>query len=332
MNTAVDAYPLETGQLQQPQLASFCKAAGDPLRLEILKVLADNAYGVMELCQLFEVKQSGMSHHLKVLASAGLVSTRREGNSIFYRRTLGTDNPELQALHKTLLNAVDATAVKPPLAKRLLRLQRDRSEQSLAFFEQNFERFKANQDLIAGYEQYGSTVVELLDNIQQKDHTRALEVGPGEGELLRDLSQRFAKVIALDNAEPVLSLARNFASAENLNNIEFVLGDLLDTSLTIEPVHCITLNMVLHHIPTPALAFNNLSRLLLPGGTLLVTDLCRHDQSWARENCGDIWLGFDTNDLTAWAHNAGLIEGSSLFLALRNGFQIQLRQYQRPPS
>src|SRR5690554_654237 len=70
------------------QLSQMNKAAGEPLRLGILQLLRQGAFGVLELCQIFEVKQSGMSHHLKVLAQAGLVSTQREGNSIFYRRPL----------------------------------------------------------------------------------------------------------------------------------------------------------------------------------------------------------------------------------------------------
>ena len=70
------------------QLAAFLKAAADDLRLQILRLLAQDSYGVMELAQVFEVKQSGMSHHLKLLAQAQLVATRREGNSIFYRRAL----------------------------------------------------------------------------------------------------------------------------------------------------------------------------------------------------------------------------------------------------
>lgn len=328
MNAAIDAVTLETTPFQYPELASFCKAAGDQLRLEILKVLADNAYGVLELCQLFDAKQSGMSHHLKVLASEGLVSTRREGNSIFYRRAIGSDNPSLAPLHKALLATLDNLELRPELTARTASLQQERSRQSRAFFEQNTERFKANQDLIAGYEQYGASVVEFLDSIIiAGDTSAALEVGPGEGELLPELAQRFGQVTALDNSGQVLALAQQAAQQQKLEGVKFILGDILQPNPDIAPVNCITLNMVLHHIPTPALAFYNMSQLLLPDGSLLVTDLCRHDQNWARENCGDIWLGFEPGDLTTWAKAAGLGEGASLFLALRNGFQIQLRQF-----
>ena len=67
---------------------ALLKASADGLRLHILQVLQHDSYGVLELCNLFAIKQSAMSHHLKVLAQAGLVTTRREGNAIFYRRAL----------------------------------------------------------------------------------------------------------------------------------------------------------------------------------------------------------------------------------------------------
>ena len=71
---------------QSDTLAALCKASGDELRLNVLRVLASDSFGVLELAQIFDIGQSGMSHHLKVLAQAELVATRREGNAIFYRR------------------------------------------------------------------------------------------------------------------------------------------------------------------------------------------------------------------------------------------------------
>ena len=64
------------------------KACADPLRVQILKALNSDTFGVLELTQIFDTKQSGMSHHLKVLSQSGLVEAQREGNAIFYRRPL----------------------------------------------------------------------------------------------------------------------------------------------------------------------------------------------------------------------------------------------------
>ncbi|MCR3851041.1 metalloregulator ArsR/SmtB family transcription factor, partial [Pseudomonas aeruginosa] len=87
-------------------LAALCKAAGDSLRLNVLRALANDSFGVLELAQIFAIGQSGMSHHLKVLAQAGLVATRREGNAIFYRRSLPL--AELAVVHDIAGNQRDS--------------------------------------------------------------------------------------------------------------------------------------------------------------------------------------------------------------------------------
>ena len=68
-------------------LAAACKACADPLRLTVLRVLQNDSLAVSELCELLGIRQPALSHHLKVLARAGLVTSRREGTSIFYRRS-----------------------------------------------------------------------------------------------------------------------------------------------------------------------------------------------------------------------------------------------------
>lgn len=55
---------------QREALAALCKASGDALRLNVLRALANDSFGVLELAQIFDIGQSGMSHHLKVLAQA----------------------------------------------------------------------------------------------------------------------------------------------------------------------------------------------------------------------------------------------------------------------
>ena len=89
-------------------LAATFKAAGDPMRLEILRIMERDSFGVLELCKIFAVQQPSMSHHLKVLAKAGLVATRREGNSIFYFRG-GSGNRFVQKSLNQFFDLVDQT-------------------------------------------------------------------------------------------------------------------------------------------------------------------------------------------------------------------------------
>ncbi|AZD18528.1 ArsR family transcriptional regulator [Pseudomonas chlororaphis] len=310
------------------ELAALCKAGGDPLRLNVLRALANDSFGVLELAQIFAIGQSGMSHHLKVLAQADLVATRREGNAIFYRRALPHTELLGGRLHAALLDEVDNLTLPGEVQSRIGLVHRQRAAASQDFFSRVAEKFRAQQDLIAGLPQYRESVLALLDKLNFTDTATAIEVGPGDGSFLPELARRFARVTALDNSPAMLELARQVCERETLANVSLQLADALNgASLTAD---CVVLNMVLHHFAAPADALKRLAGLLQPGGSLLVTELCSHNQSWAREACGDLWLGFDQDDLARWATAAGLVPGESLYVGLRNGFQIQVRHFQRP--
>ncbi|UHQ53635.1 MULTISPECIES: metalloregulator ArsR/SmtB family transcription factor [Microbulbifer] len=302
-----------------PQLAATLKAAGDPLRLEILRLLSQDSYSVLELCRIFTLRQPALSHHLKVLAQAGLVSKRREGNNLFYRRS--GDGEALRGLFASL----DRLPLSPERAAAVATIARERAEASRRFFADYGNRFREQQELIAGYEVYGPQVAQLL-----KPGTRALEVGPGEGEFLAELSPRFDNVTALDLSETMLTRARQFADDRNLANIDFVCGDTREAAARPQSADSIVVNMVLHHTPEPAQIFQDLQQALKSGGQLLVAELQDHRQDWAREACGDLWLGFAPEQLQAWAEDAGLQDGRSVYSALRNGFQIQIREFLKP--
>jgi ArsR family transcriptional regulator len=307
-------------------IGDLCKAAGDPLRIQILKVLQQNAYGVLELCQIFDIRQSAMSHHLKILSKSGLVATKREGTTIFYRRNPLNSDIDLQALQKTLFYSIDEAALDPTVAEQLSAINKLRAEASVDFFNRNVSRFEENQDLIASWSDYGDSVESFLDSsIGATD--RVLEIGPGYGQFLGKLSATFKQVMALDSSEQMLVECRQRANQQGLKNIQFIHGDTESIQQRNLRVDAISLNMVLHHNPTPASIISHCASLLRPGGVLLITDLCAHDQDWVTESCGDLWLGFDPADITGWANAAGLREGDSLFLTQRNGFRIQLRQF-----
>ena len=310
------------------ELASLCKAGGDPLRLNILRALANDSFGVLELAQIFATGQSGMSHHLKVLAQADLVATRREGNAIFYRRALPQTGLMGGKLHAALLEEVDNLVLPGDVQMRIAQVHGQRAAASQDFFSRVADKFRAQQDLIAGLAQYRESVLALLDKLDFSDSATAIEVGPGDGGFLPELARRFSQVTALDNSPAMLELARQVCAREALGNVSLQLADALNgVSLAAD---CVVLNMVLHHFAAPADALRHLAGLVQPGGSLLVTELCSHNQSWAREACGDLWLGFEQDDLARWATAAGLVPGESLYVGLRNGFQIQVRHFQRP--
>ena len=305
-------------------LAALMKAAGDDLRLGVLQVLARDSYGVLELAHAFGVKQSGISHHLKVLANAGLVSTRREGNSIFYRRAhIATTDP-LATAKSAIFQQLDNIPLSLDLEKALATIWQERTQTSHQFFLENADKFRAQQDLIASFDVYAKQVAEVLSLSPIQAHCRALEVGPGEGEFLPVLAENFDWVVALDNSPRMLASAKK--RAKSIDNISFTLGDTCNLKEE-QAFDCAIINMVLHHTPSPAQVIADVSQALAPSGVLIVTELCSHQQEWAREACGDIWLGFEADDLKSWATATGLTQGHSTYFALRNGFQIQIQQF-----
>lgn len=70
------------------ELASVFKALGDPVRLRLLSLIAAHDGGEACVCDLtgaFELSGPTISHHLKVLRTAGLVTSERRGTWIYYR-------------------------------------------------------------------------------------------------------------------------------------------------------------------------------------------------------------------------------------------------------
>ena len=324
--------PAPVAVVDAQSLPNLLKAAGDGFRLEILRVLAQDSFGVLELCRVFEAKQSGMSHHLKVLTNAGLLSTRREGNSIFYRRAYLVPDSPLASLQQALFNRIDQMPITDAVQTQLRQLEQERSLASQHFFAENAHKFREQQDLIASYPVYAEHMIQLLNNTPLRNWTLALEVGPGEGEFLPVLAQKFSQVVALDSSAEMLSKSKSFSQKQNLRSMEFIHGDTHVLAVKKVLADCIVVNMVLHHTPSPADIFQDLSKALAPGGALLICDLCRHEQAWAREACGDLWQGFEPHDFSRWATAANLNEGQSVYFALRNGFQIQLRQFFKPAN
>lgn len=66
-------------------LASVAQALGNGRRAEIVDLLAQGERSVDEIAAEISQSVANTSQHLQVLARAGLVRTRREGNRVFYR-------------------------------------------------------------------------------------------------------------------------------------------------------------------------------------------------------------------------------------------------------
>jgi DNA-binding transcriptional ArsR family regulator len=93
MTTAVDADNVSsdesviTTEVQRQRYAAISRALADAKRLCVLEILSSGERSVSDLSREARCQVPNMSQHLAVLRSAGLVETRRDGNTVYYRLT-----------------------------------------------------------------------------------------------------------------------------------------------------------------------------------------------------------------------------------------------------
>ncbi len=67
--------------------AAMFKALGDPVRLRLFSLVASHQGGEACVCDISDVgvSQPTISHHLKKLREAGLLTSQRRGTWVYYR-------------------------------------------------------------------------------------------------------------------------------------------------------------------------------------------------------------------------------------------------------
>ncbi|GIF23597.1 ArsR family transcriptional regulator [Actinoplanes tereljensis] len=90
-NTAACCAPLAQSRMPKEAAGSLSqafKALGDPIRLQLMSMIASAEGGEICVCDLtpaFEISGTTISHHLKVLKESGLVTAERRASWVYYR-------------------------------------------------------------------------------------------------------------------------------------------------------------------------------------------------------------------------------------------------------
>ena len=98
---------------QSHELSRVFKAMGDPVRLRLLSLIASHEGGEACVCDLtgvFDLTGPTISHHLRVLREAGLITGERRGTWVYYRV-----RPELLGRLSDVLVPGDARAAGLPV-------------------------------------------------------------------------------------------------------------------------------------------------------------------------------------------------------------------------
>ena len=136
-------------------------------------------------------------------------------------------------------------------------------------------------------------------------------------------------------------LAGDFAEANlrlllDLRAVELRQGDMYALPLTDRSADSIILHQVLHYAQQPGAAISEASRVLRPGGRLLVIDFAQHEREELREQDAHLRLGFADDAMRGWFQSAGLeldrtdrLEGGELTVILWRGRKAGNEQYKR---
>jgi ubiquinone/menaquinone biosynthesis C-methylase UbiE len=132
-----------------------------------------------------------------------------------------------------------------------------------------------------------------------------VDVGTGTGFMAEGALAAGAHVIGVDSSERMLVQARSHLSQPTF---ETRVGDVESLPIRDEEGDVVLANMVLHHAPDPRRAIHEMTRVLKPGGRLVITDADTHEHEWLRTEQHDRWLGFERSDIARWFRDAGLVD------------------------
>jgi ArsR family transcriptional regulator len=109
------------GAMTEQQFQRVAKALADARRFAIYeRIAATPELACQRMSECFPVSQATVSHHLKELAGAGLVESRREGQYVFYRalpETLDAYLAELRRRIPATPGPAERMAARKPVAR-----------------------------------------------------------------------------------------------------------------------------------------------------------------------------------------------------------------------
>ena len=278
---------------------------GEPFRLKLLALAAEDELSVGELAELLGESQPNVSRHVAALRRAGLLAVRKHGTRVFVSLA---DAARADAVVMDALAAGRGLTEEDGSLARVAQVVRARDHAARELFARGTEDRLEPDALPPELPAYLAALAPLMTH-----RALAVDAGTGDGRLLDVLAPVFERVIAVDREAAQLERAERRVAARGYANVELLPGELDDAEVRrlvkkLGGADAVFASRVLHHAPKPDRAIAALAELVRPGGALVVIDYAAHDDERLREAQADLWMGFDERELSDLASRAGLVQ------------------------
>lgn len=290
------------------------KAMADLTRQKTLTVLRRHELSVSELVEVLDQPQSTVSRHLKILRDAKLIRDRREGNTVMYSIPSLSNGHGQTDLSGRLMEWIGDQPLSASLGSRIKSVLDRRRDMSRSFFDRMGDKWDRLREESFGGEFQWEAFLGLLPN----DWT-VVDIGTGTGYLLPTLARYFQNVIGVDPVDRMLEAAHRRLDTHRLDHVELRKGDLVHLPINNESVDLALAFLVLHHVPTPREAIQELFRIVRSGGRILIVEQQAHQYESFRERMQDRWWGFDSEEFSTMLRSVGFRQiRSQLLLNVKN--------------
>ncbi|MCB1505963.1 MAG: metalloregulator ArsR/SmtB family transcription factor [Hyphomicrobiaceae bacterium] len=292
--------------LPSRDLVAALKAAAEPTRLRILKLLAGGELNVKDLTQILGQSQPRISRHLKLMNEAGLIDRFREGSWVYFYVADGTRGGEFA---RRILDAADPAC--PVLARdqeRARVVKREREATAQAFFEAH----AADWDRIRAFH-VAEVEVEaaMREMLGEGPFDLLLDLGTGTGRILELFADRYGQGLGIDLNQAMLAYARSKLSGAGLDAVQVRHGDLYNLAIEDGSADAVVMHQVLHFLSDPSRAIDEAARVLAPGGRLMIVDFAPHEMEELRDRFAHERLGFSGQQIEDWMRGSGLKPGKT---------------------
>ncbi|WP_417622784.1 ArsR/SmtB family transcription factor [Parasphingorhabdus sp.] len=289
-------------------ILNIFRALADPTRLRIVLLLQKMELAVGELAQILDQSQPRISRHIRILDEAGLAERRKEGSWVFLKPGPASELEILGRIFRSDKVAKSEQAMQDQAQLSLVR--KARADMAERYFSAHAEEWDAIRSLHLPEEEVERAMLALLRDTQLGN---MLDVGTGTGRMVELFGPSAQSVIALDKSPEMLRLARAKlleSETENgsklIKKTELKQGDFNQLPVADGAVDSIIVHQVLHYAQHPEAVLAELSRVLKPGGTVLIADFAAHDREDLRSEHAHARLGFSDDSMKRWLAAAKL--------------------------